>query len=50
MDHQPVTEIDQNSIKEAQKMWKNFTTVGKYSVYVTAAILIILALIFVDFT
>lgn len=50
MDHQPVTEIDVNSIKEAHKMWDNFVVASKYSIYVTAAILVILALVFVDFT
>ncbi len=46
-DHEHV-EISQQDLKDAQAMWHNFVTAGKYAVIVSCITLIGLALAFVD--
>ena len=47
-DHPP-PEIDPQQLKEAEALWKNFTVGGKYVIYATCAVLVLLALAFVKF-
>ncbi len=42
-------EIDPEQLESAETLWRNFTIGGKYSIYATVAILIALALGFVQF-
>ncbi len=42
--------VTKKQIEESEKMWHNFVIGGKYAIYATAVILILLAVGFVDFT
>lgn len=44
------TEADPKQVENAQEMWHKFTAAGKYSIYATAILLILLAIGFVDFS
>lgn len=49
MTHHTPPDLDPKQIEEAKTLWRNFTIGGKYSIYATAIILILLALGFVKF-
>ncbi len=40
-------EYDPKQLEQSKALWRNFTVGGKYSIYATAVILILLALAFV---
>ena len=48
-DQQPV-EADPKELEKAQQFWDNFMIGSKYACYGIAAILLVLALVFVDFS
>lgn len=40
-------EVDPKQLEQAKALWRNFTIGGKYSIYATVAILVLLGLAFV---
>lgn len=46
-DHHTPVAIDPKELDRAEKMWRNFTTLGKYAIYGIAGLLIVLMLAFV---
>ncbi|MGH1379079.1 MAG: aa3-type cytochrome c oxidase subunit IV [Alphaproteobacteria bacterium] len=41
--------VDPKDLRNAEKMWHNFTVLGKYSILGTCLLLVLLALAFVQF-
>ncbi|MGH1456637.1 MAG: hypothetical protein ACRBDI_07640 [Alphaproteobacteria bacterium] len=50
MAQQEAVKVTKKQIDDAEKMWQNFVTGGKYSIYATVIILVLLAVGFVDFS
>lgn len=50
MAHHPPADVDPEELKRAQEMWDGFTKLIKWSIISTAAILVLLVLIFFVFT
>ncbi|MBK6896794.1 MAG: aa3-type cytochrome c oxidase subunit IV [Alphaproteobacteria bacterium] len=49
-EHSQAVDVDPQELKKAQEMWHSFACVSKTVVVVTCVVLILLALVFIDFT
>jgi hypothetical protein len=49
MGHHTQVQADPKEVKRAQEMWHNVTQAGKWGIVAIAALLIALALVFIDF-
>ncbi len=50
MAQQEAVKVTKKQIEDAENMWNNFVIGGKYAIYATVIILVLLAIGFVDFS